>query len=334
MNSNRPIGIDLENTRVTEGMALLRCMLRIREFELAAKAAKALGKIPGTLHLYIGEEAIASGVCLNLVREDFITSTHRGHGHAIAKGADVSAMMSELYGRATGTCKGKGGSMHIADFSVGMLGANGIVGGGIGIAIGSAHAARLQKRQTVSVCFFGDGGVNRGTFLEGMNWAQVFNLPVLFVCEDNEFAAYTRSRRMTAGAGAVARAEAMGVRSIAVDGNDAFAVYDAAAKLISECRSGQGPRFLYAKTYRIDGHTIHDKGPYRSVEEVEARRALDPIARLLDHLIAWGVTGAEIEREREAIRIEIENTAELAEHAPWPSESSAFSDVQIVGAPV
>src|ERR1039457_3659763 len=162
-----------ENTRLTEGLALFCNMVRIREFELAAKAEKANGHIPGTLHLYIGEEAVAAGVCANLKRDDFITSTHRGHGHAISKGADVSAMMCELFGRATGTCKGKGGSMHIADFSVGMLGANGVVGGGIGIAIGSAYAARLQERPSVSACFFGDGGVNRGTFLEGLNWARV-----------------------------------------------------------------------------------------------------------------------------------------------------------------
>jgi pyruvate dehydrogenase E1 component alpha subunit len=321
------------NTRVTEGMALLRTMVRIREFELAAKAAKANGEVPGTLHLYIGEEAVAAGVCAHLTPDDFITSTHRGHGHAIAKGAGVSAMMCELFGRATGTCKGKGGSMHIADFSVGMLGANGVVGGGIGIAIGSAYAARLKERPTVSACFFGDGGVNRGTFLEGLNWARVFDLPVLFVCEDNGFAAYTRSDRLTAGPGAVARGESMGVPGVAVDGNDAFAVHDAAAELIADCRAGRGPRLLYAKTYRMDGHTISDKTPYRSAEEVEIQRGRDPLKGLARQLIAWGLREADIDGIHEQARVEMAQAVRTAHDAPWPSESDALSDVQILGAP-
>lgn len=322
------------NTRVTEGMALLRTMVRIREFELAAKAAKANGEVPGTLHLYIGEEAVAAGVCAHLTADDFITSTHRGHGHAIAKGAGVSAMMCELFGRATGTCKGKGGSMHIADFSVGMLGANGVVGGGIGIAIGSAYAARLKGRPTtVSACFFGDGGVNRGAFLEGLNWARIFDLPVLFVCEDNGFAAYTRSDRLTAGPGAVARGESMGVPGVVVDGNDAFAVHDAAAELIADCRAGRGPRLLYAKTYRMDGHTISDKTPYRSVEEVEIQRGRDPLRGLARQLVAWGQREADIDGIYEQAKVEMAEAVRAAHDAPWPRESDALSDVQILGAP-
>jgi acetoin:2,6-dichlorophenolindophenol oxidoreductase subunit alpha len=333
MGDLTPRGAVKENTRMTEGTALFRDMVRIRAFELAAKAAKAKGEVPGTLHLYIGEEAIAAGVCAHLKRDDFITSTHRGHGHAIAKGADVSAMMCELFGRATGTCKGKGGSMHIADFSVGMLGANGVVGGGIGIAIGAAYAARLQDRQTVSVCFFGDGGINRGAFLEGLNWARVFELPVLFVCEDNGFAAYTRSDRMTAGSGALARAESIGVPGLAVDGNDAFAVYDAAAELIAGCRAGRGPRFLYAKTYRLEGHTIADKTPYRSDEEVEIHRGQDPLRRLARQLMAWGLREPDIDKVYEEARTEMAKATQVAHEAPWPSESDALSDVQILGAP-
>jgi pyruvate dehydrogenase E1 component alpha subunit len=322
-----------ENTRVAEGMKLLRTAVRIREFELAAKAAKANGEIPGTLHLYIGEEAVATGVCANLKSEDFITSTHRGHGHAIAKGADVTGMMCELFGRATGTCKGKGGSMHIADFSIGMLGANGVVGGGTGIAIGSAYAARLRKRDAVSVCFFGDGGVNRGTFLEGLNWARLFDLPVLFVCEDNGFAAYTRPDRTTAGAGALARAESIGVPGLAVDGNDAFAVHDAAAELVGRCRAGDGPRFLYAKTYRVEGHTISDKGPYRSLEEVESKRREDPLLKLAAQLAAWGVAKPEIDAVHQAAKAEMAAAVEQARAAPWPDADEALADVQVVGAP-
>ncbi len=333
MGDNRSRGVIGENTRVAEGMALLRGMARIREFELAAKGAKANGEVPGTLHLYIGQEAIATGVCANLGRADFITSTHRGHGHVIAKGASVTAMMCELFGRATGTCKGKGGSMHIADFSIGILGANGVVGAGIGIAVGSAHAARLQKRSTVSVCFFGDGGVNRGPFLEGLNWARLFDLPVLFVCEDNAFAAYTRPERTTAGRGAVARADSIGVPGVAVDGNDAFAVFDAAGELIAQCRAGQGPRFLYAKTYRLDGHTISDTGPYRSEEEVESRWRQDPLRRLCDRLAAWDVSRSETDEVIQAARTEMAQTVDVARAAPWPTAGDALLDVQTIGAP-
>jgi pyruvate dehydrogenase E1 component alpha subunit len=326
-------GAARKNSRVAAGISLLRNMVRIREFELTAKAAKAKGEIPGTLHLYIGEEAIAAGVCAHLNHEDFITSTHRGHGHAIAKGADISAMMCELFGRAAGTCKGKGGSMHIADFSVGMLGANGVVGGGIGIAIGSAYAARLKKRSTVSACFFGDGGVNRGTFLEGLNWARIFELPVLFVCEDNGFAAYTRSDRLTAGPGAVARAESIGVPGMAVDGNDAFAVYDAASELIGDCRAGRGPRLLYAKTYRMEGHTISDTTPYRTVEEVEAQRRRDSLQHLARELVAWGVRERDVKAIHEEARMEMAQALQAAHDAPWPTEADALMDVQILGAP-
>ena len=321
------------NARVAEGMTLLRGMARIREFELAAKGAKTNGEIPGTLHLYIGEEAVATGVCINLQREDFITSTHRGHGHAIGKGADVSAMMCELFGRATGTCKGKGGSMHIADFSIGMLGANGVVGGGVGIAVGSAHASRLLNRPAVSVCFFGDGGVNRGVFLEGLNWARLFDLPVLFVCEDNGFAAYTRSELTTAGPGAVARAESLGVPGVSVDGNDAFAVCDAAAALITECRDGGCPRFLHARTYRLEGHTISDQGAYRPKEEVETRWNLDPLRRMAGQLQAWGVGEAEIDEVFQAARAEMAQAVQAARAAPWPAPDDALADVQIIGSP-
>jgi TPP-dependent pyruvate/acetoin dehydrogenase alpha subunit len=322
-----------KNTRVSEGMRLLRGMARIREFELASKAAEANGEIPGTLHPYIGQEAIATGICAHLTNQDFITSTHRGHGHVIAKGANVDAMMCELYGRATGTCRGKGGSMHIADFSLGILGANGVVGGGIGIAVGSAYAARLQSRNTVSVCFFGDGGVNRGPFLEGLNWARLFNLPVLFVCEDNGFAAYTRPTLTTAGPGAVARAESIGVPAKAVDGNDAFAVYDTAGEMVAQCRAGGGPRFLYAKTYRLEGHTVSDKCAYRSSQEVENSWAQDPLQRLVAHLAAWGVGESETDAVLRAAKDEMEQAVETARAAPWPAAEEALKDVQIVGAP-
>ena len=309
-------------------------MVRIREFEQHARIGYDRGEIPGVVHLSIGQEAVAAGVCANLRRDDYVASTHRGHGHCIAKGAGTTAMMAELFGKATGMNKGKGGSMHIADFSVGMLGANGVVGGGIGIAVGAAQASRLLGKSNVSVCFFGDGAVNRGPFLEGLNWAAVFNLPVVFVCEDNAFSAFTRASTTTAGRGAAARADAIGVHAVSVDGNNVFAVHDAAADLISRARDGHGPGFLYAPTYRLDGHTVFDTSPYRSNEEVERHREDDPVAYLESRLHQWGVDGAQLDKIHIEAREEMVRAMEEARNAPLPTERDAFLDVQIVGAPV
>lgn len=315
------------------GVNFLRTIVRIREFEQHARIGYDGGEIPGVVHLSIGQEAVAAGVCANLVREDYVASTHRGHGHCIAKGTQPGAMMAELFGRMTGTNKGKGGSMHIADFSVGMLGANGVVGGGIGIAVGAAQASRLLGKSNVSVCFFGDGAVNRGPFLEGLNWAAVFNLPVLFVCEDNAFSAFTRASTTTAGKGAAARAEAIGVRARTVDGNDVFAVYDAAAELLKRIRAGQGPGFLHAPTYRLDGHTVFDKAPYRSSEELERHREDDPVAFLESRLREWGVDAVQIDKIHIDAREEMVRAMEHARKSPLPQPYDAFQDVQIVGAP-
>ena len=242
-------------------------------------------------------------------------------------------MMCELFGRATGTCKGKGRLLCTLPFLCRD-------------AWGKRRGWRRHRYcRRVGLCrppskpangqclLFGDGGVNRGTFLEGLNWARVFDLPVLFVCEDNGFAAYTRSERMTAGPGAVARAESLGVPGLAVDGNDAFAVYDAAAQLIGDCRAGRGPRFLYAKTYRLDGHTISDKTPYRSQEEVESHREQDPLRRLARQLTSWGLREADIDKVYEQARSEMARAVQVAHDAPWPEESDALMDVQILGAP-
>ena len=319
--------------RVTLGLAFLRTMVRIREFEMHARIGYDRGEIPGVVHLSIGQEAVPAGVCANLRRDDYVASTHRGHGHCIAKGADVTAMMAELFGKTTGTCKGKGGSMHIADFSVGMLGANGVVGGGIGIAVGAAQAARLLHKDAISACFFGDGAVNRGPFLEGLNWAAVFNLPVLFICEDNTFSAFTRASDTTAGKGPTARAEAIGVRALSVDGNNVFAVYEAARELVEGIRAGHGPGFLHAPTYRLDGHTVFDKAPYRSNEEVEYHRGDDPVALLESRLHAWGVDGTQLDAIHIEAREEMVRAMEAARKAPSPSEADAFADVQLIGAP-
>src|SRR6185436_3865876 len=223
-------------------------------------------RVRGPLHLSTGQEAVPAGVCINLAREDLITSTHRGHGHTLAKGASMAKMMCELFGRATGFNGGKGGSMHIADFSVGMLGANGVVAAGIPIAVGAAHAMKVRGESAIVACFFGDGAINRGPFLEGLNWAAIHGLRILFVCEDNRWSATTATDAMTAGDGALARAQAIGVPGEQVDGNDVFAVAGATAQLVSHVRSGAGPRMLHAITYRVKGHVSVDPATYRDGE--------------------------------------------------------------------
>src|SRR5262245_42899565 len=259
-------------------------MARIRAFENAAEEASrgsvaafgaSLGQSPirGPLHLSTGQEAVAAGVCLNLEKHDYVTSTHRGHGHTLAKGASMERTMAELFGRATGFNRGKGGSMHIADFSVGMLGANGVVADGMPIAVGAAHAIKIRGEKRIVACFFGDGAINRGPFLEALNWAAIHALPVLFVCEDNRWHATTPHGAMTAGDGALACAKAIGVPGEQIDGNDVFAVDRATHELLSSVRGGKGPRFLHAITYRFKGHVSVDAAAYRDGAEVS--RALE-----------------------------------------------------------
>lgn len=309
-------------------IAMLRDMARIRAFEAEAVAAMRSGEVPGVVHPSTGQEAVPVGVCANLRRADRITSTHRGHGHAIAKGADARAMMLELHGRAGGSCGGKGGSMHIADFAVGMLGANGVVGAGIPIACGAAQAIRLKGEEAIVACFFGDGAINRGPFLEGLNWAALYRLPVLFVCEDNGFAAFTRGSTVTAGDGPLARARACGVPGRSVDGEDVLAVDEAAGDLLGRIRGGRGPQFLHARCYRWDGHTGTDAAAYRPAEEAAAARGRDCIRRLAALLDPAEVTTIEAEATAEMTTYRAE-----AMRAPWPALSAAFTDVQDVGGP-
>ncbi len=322
-------------------------MVRIRAFEDAAEAASQGGvsaygkaadghaKVRGPLHLSTGQEAVPAGVCAHLRSDDYLTSTHRGHGHTLAKGADMQRMMAELFGKATGFNGGKGGSMHIADFSVGMLGANGVVAAGLPIAVGAAHAQKLQGRSGITVCFFGDGAINRGPFLEALNWAQVYALPVLFVCEDNRWSATTASGPMTAGEGAAARALSLGIPATQVDGNDVLAVFDAAATLVAAVRGGQGPQLLHALTYRVKGHVSVDPAAYRDPAELQQALKTDPIARARQHYLAMpgclAQTLDEIERDATA---EVQAALNAAEAAPWPAASAAFTDVQTTGAGV
>jgi pyruvate dehydrogenase E1 component alpha subunit len=323
-------------------LALYRAMARIRAFENAAEEASkggvsafgaALGsdvRVRGPLHLSTGQEGVAAGVCANLTAQDLITSTHRGHGHTLAKGASMDKMMCELFGRATGFNGGKGGSMHIADFSVGMLGANGVVAAGIPIAVGAAHALRIRGLPHAVACFFGDGAINRGPFLEGLNWAKIHGLPLLFVCEDNRWSATTSTDAMTAGGGPLARARAIGVEGVEVDGNDVLAVDAAAATLLGEIRAGRGPRFLHAVTYRFKGHVSVDPATYRDGEEVARALQNDPIAVFVQR--AKGIDAALLEQIRSETEAEVADALRVAAAAPWPDKGAAYTDIQDTGA--
>jgi pyruvate dehydrogenase E1 component alpha subunit len=310
-----------------------RTMTRIRAFEEAAEAGQKSGEVRGAVHLSIGQEGIASGVCANLGAADYLVSTHRGHGHTIAKGADIGAMIAELYGKSGGTCQGKGGSMHIADFRIGMLGANGVVGAGIPIAAGAAHAVKLRGGGEVVVCFFGDGAMNRGPFLEGLNWARIYDLPILFVCEDNGFAATTRTRSLSGGPGPDARAESLGIPAASIDGNDVQLVDETAAALLAQIRAGGGPRFLLCRTYRLKGHTAHDAASYRAASEVKEKQRDDPLPRCREALLLHGVAMEELDRAVAVARAEMDCAVEAARAMPWPDTGLAWADVQDVGAP-
>ena len=335
----------IDQPRTRRLIALYRTMARIRAFENAAEIASQGGVqawglktsakpalVRGPLHLSTGQEAVATGVCANLTREDLLTSTHRGHGHTLAKGADVNRMMGELFGKATGTNHGKGGSMHIADFSVGMLGANGVVAAGMPIAVGAAHALKIRGRPEIVACFFGDGAVNRGPFLEALNWAVVYKLPVFFVCEDNRISATTPTGPMTGGAGAAARAESIGVPALAVDGNDVEAVDAAAARLIAAVRAQQGPRLLHAVTYRFKGHVSVDPGAYRDPAEVARALESDPLKLARHRFAECGATAEVLDAIDGAATAEIDAAMALAAAAPAPDPAAAYTDVQNTGA--
>jgi pyruvate dehydrogenase E1 component alpha subunit len=310
---------------------LYRTMCRIHAFEERAEQAFADGRIVGAVHVSIGQEAVAAGVCAHLGDADLITSTHRGHGHAIAKGVDPGAMMRELLGRVGGTCAGKGGSMHIADLRVGMLGANGIVPDGLTVGVGAAHALKLRGLDAVVVSFFGDGGVNRGPFLEGLNWARIHSLPILFVCEHNGFGSTTRTDAMTAGDGAVARALALDVPAREVDGNDVLLVAGAAGELLAEMRAGGGPRLLLARTYRLRGHTANDPATYRGAAEVADAARLEPIARAAAQLARDGTTERDLAADRARADEEMDDVLQAATDAPFPPPEAAYADVQDAG---
>jgi len=308
---------------------MLRQMLTIRRFEERASADYHAGKIYGVVHCYIGQEAVAVGVCAALNGDDRIISTHRGHGHCIAKGADLNRMMAELYGRQTGYCKGKGGSMHIADFGIGMLGANGIVAGGIAIVTGAGLAAQMEGNCGVAVSFFGDGASNAGPFHECLNIAATWKLPMVYVCENNLYAAQTTAASTQALNDVAARAAAYGIPGVIVDGNDIFAIYQATNRAVERARAGGGPTLIECKTYRWRAHTERKTQPDpRDKSEIEAWKQTDPIVRLERQLRDQGhLSDTERESMERDVMGALEAAVAFAEASPFPLPEQATEDV-------
>ena len=303
-------------------------MRRIRDFESVAAKLFAEGKIPGFVHLYLGEEAIAPAVCECLTDKDFITSTHRGHGHIIAKGGDLNLMMAELFGRVTGYCKGKGGSMHIADRDKGILGANGIVGAGHCIACGAGLSILIRGTDQVCVCFFGDGSTNQGTFHESLNMASIWKLPIIFVCENNHYGISMSQDRHQAIKDVADRGAAYNIPGIAVDGNDPMAVYEAASEAVARARAGKGPTLLECKTYRQHGHFEGDPAIYKPKEEQAAWMEKDPMPRFAKFLVENGVmTQEEVDAVDKQVEKEIEDAIAFADAQPLPAVETAVVDV-------
>lgn len=314
-------------------------MLTIRRFEERMLDRMAAGALPGGVHTYIGEEAVGVGICANLRSDDYITSTHRGHGHIIAKGGDMKLMMAELYGKKTGYCKGKGGSMHIADFAIGILGANGIVGGGMPIAAGAALGAKIRGTDQVAVTFFGDGASSQGTFHEALNQAALWKLAVIFVCENNLYAVTTPSRKAVSVKDVADRGAGYGVPGVVVDGQDLMAVYDVAAEAVKRARAGAGPTLIEAKTYRFMGHMggkeiFYGKGDekvkdtYRSSEEVEEWKLRDPISMFEAKLVETGaMTKEDAARIDKEIKAKLDEAVAFAEQSPMPAPEEALDDL-------
>ena len=303
-------------------------MLEIRFFEEKVFDLYAQNLVPGTIHLYLGEEAVAVGVCSLLRKDDYITSTHRGHGHCIAKGAELKRTMAEILGKKTGYCKGKGGSMHIADFKIGMLGATAVVGAGLPIAVGAGLSAKLRKTDQVVACFFGEGASNQGTFHESINMASTWKLPVIFVCENNLYAMGTRQSTVMAIENVADRAVAYGIPGVVVDGNDVLAVYEATQKAVERARNDEGPTLIECKTYRHKGHSRVDPAKYRPKEEVEEWLAKDPIKRFKEKLLQTNIlTEAEIQQIEKEVSAEIEEAVKFAMESPYPAPEEALEDI-------
>lgn len=316
----------MENNR--RWLDFFRLMVRIRHFELSAFELYTGGKLPGFLHLSVGQEATSVGACAALRADDYMASTHRGHGDTIAKGVSVESAMIELFGGATGACRAKGGSMHIADFSQGILGANGIIAAGVPITVGAALSAKQRKTDQVALCFFGDGATGCGPLHEGMNMAMLWKLPVIFVRQNNHYAESTPRHEYQGIPDVVRWAEGYGMPAVKVDGNDVLAVYEAAQRAVERARRGEGPSFIDSETYRWFGHNIGDPGTARPKEEVEMWKARDPIARfrrvIIEHQAA---TGAELDALDAEELARVKQAAEVAEKEPKPRPEAALEDL-------
>jgi acetoin:2,6-dichlorophenolindophenol oxidoreductase subunit alpha len=304
-----------------------RVMRTIREFEEHVSRSFALGDVPGFVHLYAGQEAIAAAVCSQLRKDDYIGSTHRGHGHAIAKGCDVAGMMAEIFGRGTGLCKGKGGSMHIADLDHGVLGANGIVGGGLPMIVGAGLSAKVRGTDQAAVGFMGEGATNEGTFAESLNLAAVWNAPCVFVVENNGYAESTGAGFALNGVDPVRRADGYGIPGVQVDGNDFFAVRGAAAEAIERARGGAGPTLLECKTSRFYGHFEGDTQTYRAPDEIDMlKRDHDPLVRFRD-AVAGRVATEQLDQIDDEVRAVVEAASKAAKDAPPPASAELLTDV-------
>ena len=317
--------MDLKNEQLIK---MYTTMVKIRTFENRVAELFAGGKIPGFVHLYVGEEAVATGVCENLTDKDYITSTHRGHGHLIAKGGDIKKMMAELFGKKTGYCKGKGGSMHIADLDLGIMGANGIVGGGPPLASGAALACQYLGNDSVAICFFGDGASNQGTTHEAMNLASCWKLPVVFINENNLYGISSCTINSMCVPNVADRAAGYDIPAVVVDGNDVVAVWEAAGEAIKRARQGKGPSLVECKTYRHRGHFEGDPCAYRDDAELEEWKEKDPIPRFEQKLVDMALlTEKKIEEIRGALQDDLVAAEQFAEESPFPDVSELTEDV-------
>jgi TPP-dependent pyruvate/acetoin dehydrogenase alpha subunit len=318
--------MDIEKEKLIE---LYQVMVRIRTFEERVAKEFEMGNIPGFVHLYVGEEAVATGACANLRPDDYITSTHRGHGHLIAKGGKTDRMMAELYGKKTGYNKGKGGSMHIADIDIGILGANGIVGGGICIAAGAALSAQMRGTDQVTVCFFGDGASNRGTFHEGINLAACWDLPVVFIIEHNVYAIDTSISYSCKLANLSDRAKGYGIPGQTIDGNDVLTVYEEVGKAVTRARKGQGPTLIECKTYRQRAHAEGEaQAYYKTKKDIEEWKKKDPILRYTRQLFEMSIlTEKDVDKITQEMDQEIENAVRFARESPPPTPEETLENV-------
>lgn len=309
---------------------MYKTMVKARYFENKVIEVYQQGLMPGLAHLYVGEEAVAAGACGALNKDDYITSTHRGHGHLVAKGGELKRMMAEIFGRSTGYCKGKGGSMHIVDVSLGILGANGIVGGGLTLAMGAGLSSKVRKSGQVAVCFFGDGASNQGSFHEALNLASTWKLPVVYVCENNGYGISVSQARHQNIKDISLRAQGYGIPGVTVDGNDVEAVYSAVADAVARARRGEGPSLIECKTYRWRGHHEGDAnrgGRYRSQEEILSWEGKCPLVKTEAKLLKLGVPAAELEAFKEDVKKQVEEAVEFAKNSPWPDLSEVTTDV-------